>query len=150
MVLILRTWPEYAKDLRRASTRWRLEKDPKSPYIYVRDQENRKRVSCKPYRTDNAIDVDTVFNACLLAANKNWSGVVTNNEISTKSRIQGVLRYVDRVQRKADHDEGVEGTRSRILRVIISGKSGSNGSSSPTPSTKHYGFSAVQLKAIQH
>tara|TARA_B100000579_G_C22751618_1_gene814324 strand:- start:1059 stop:1196 length:138 start_codon:yes stop_codon:yes gene_type:complete len=27
MALILRTWPEYKKDLKRAGTRWRLEKD---------------------------------------------------------------------------------------------------------------------------
>ena len=37
MALILRTWPEYKKDLKRAGTRWRYDKDSKFPFIYVRD-----------------------------------------------------------------------------------------------------------------
>ena len=49
MALILRTWPEYSKDLKRAGVRWRLDKNSKSPFIYVRDQKASKITSCKPF-----------------------------------------------------------------------------------------------------
>ena len=85
MALILRTWPEYTKDLKRAGTRWRLEKDSKSPFIYVRDQKDRKRISCKPFRTDNPIDINKVFDACIVTDQKDWAGVTTEKEETTKT-----------------------------------------------------------------
>ena len=85
MALILRTWPEYTKDLKRAGTRWRLEKDSKSPFIYVRDQKARKRISCKPFRTDNPIDINKVFDACILTDQKEWAGVTTDKKETTKT-----------------------------------------------------------------
>ena len=85
MALILRTWPEYKKDLKRAGTRWRLDKDSKSPFIYVRDQIAKTRISCKPLRTDNPIDINKVFDACILTDQKEWAGVTTEKEETTKT-----------------------------------------------------------------
>jgi hypothetical protein len=85
MALILRTWPEYKKDLKRAGTRWRLDKDSKSPFIYVRDKKTNTRISCKPLRTDNPIDISKVFDACILTEQKEWAGIITHNKETTKT-----------------------------------------------------------------
>jgi len=65
MALIIRTWPEYTKDFKRAGTRWRLEKDSKSPFIYVRNQKARKRISCQPLIHSNEEDIQKVVQAII-------------------------------------------------------------------------------------
>ncbi len=91
MALILRTWPEYKKDLKELERDGDQKKNSKSPFIYVRDKKTNTRISCKQLRADNPIDISKVFDNCILTEQKEWAGIFTHNEENTKTILRSWL-----------------------------------------------------------
>ena len=80
-------WNEYSKDLKKAGTRWTIRKKSNNPYIYVRDKDTNKEISCKPFQHLAEEDIEQVIKAIIETGDRNWSGIKEESEQLTKSSV---------------------------------------------------------------
>ena len=87
MAYIPKPWGDFAKDLKRLNTRWKLQRREDSPFIHVRDTKTKKRFSCQPLLHSCEPDVEKVFQAIKEIGNKEWTGINEDSEQLTKSSV---------------------------------------------------------------
>ena len=87
MAYIPKPWEDFAKDLKRLNTRWRIQKRDDSPFINVRDAKTRKRYSCQPLLHSNEGDIQKVVDTIISTGDKEWTGIKEESEQVTKSSV---------------------------------------------------------------
>tara|TARA_B100001094_G_scaffold37311_1_gene31567 strand:+ start:103 stop:852 length:750 start_codon:yes stop_codon:yes gene_type:complete len=87
MGYIPKPWEDFAKDLKRLNTRWRIQKRDDSPFISVRDAKTKKRYSCQPLLHSNEGDIQKVVDTIISIGDKEWSGIKEESEQLTKSSV---------------------------------------------------------------
>jgi len=85
MAYIPKPWEDFAKDLKRLNTRWRIQKRDDSPFISVRDTKTKKRYSCQPLINSNEGDIQKIVQAIIETGDNEWNGINENSEQLTKT-----------------------------------------------------------------
>ena len=78
-------WNEYSKELKKAGSRWAIRKKSNNPYIYVRDKDTNKEISCKPFQHLSEEDIEKVVQAIIETGDNEWNGINENSEQLTKT-----------------------------------------------------------------
>ena len=80
-----RSWKDYVSDLKQGGYRWTICKPSNTPFIFVRDKDTGKKITCKPLLNNVNSDIEQVIKAIIETGDKEWLGIKEESEQLTKS-----------------------------------------------------------------
>ena len=82
-----RSWKEYVSDLKQGGYRWTICKPSNTPFIFVRDKDTGRKITCKPLLNNVNSDIEQVIQSIIQTGDKEWSGLKTAEETTTKASV---------------------------------------------------------------
>ena len=80
-----RSWKEYVSDLKQGGYRWTICKPSNTPFIFVRDKDTGKKITCKPFLNNVNSDIEQVIQAIIETGDNEWNGINENSDQLTKT-----------------------------------------------------------------
>ena len=80
-----RSWKDYVSDLKQGGYRWTICKPSNTPFIFVRDKDTGKKITCKPFLNNVNSDIEQVIQAIIETGDNEWAGIKEESEQQTKT-----------------------------------------------------------------